>query len=155
MVELFHNRLASLVLLSACALSSLTACGAKKDAARPPAESHAVKVQRLSRQWAQPNADKIRNSSPTAETPREVVANRLIGTVDLLPLGANQETVIKLLGRPHTTTGRTWSYIAARRPPSDGLGGWCERRFTVSFDTDGQVIDETLRPPVCPRGLNP
>lgn len=152
---MFQNRVTALVLLSAMALSSLAACGGKDDPGSPPAESHAVKVQRLSRQWAQPNADRVWSTSPTAETPREVVANRLIGTVDLLPLGASRETVARLLGRPHTTTGRTWSYIAARRPPSDGLGGWCERRFTVSFDAEGRVIDETLRPPVCPRGLNP
>ena len=151
---MFHNRLASLVLLSAMALSSLAACGGKDDPDPPPAESRVVAVQRLSRQWAQPNADKVRSSSPSAETPREVVANRLIGTVDLLPLGASRETVIKLLGRPPRTSGRTWSYIAARRPPSDGLGGWCERRFEVSFDARGRVIDEILRPPVCPRGLN-
>jgi hypothetical protein len=155
MVDLFNKRLVSLVLASAIGLSSLAACGGKKDPGPPPAESHPVKVQQLSRQWGQPNADKVQSSGRDAETPREVVANRLIETVDLLPLGASRETVIKLLGRPRSTRDRTWSYIAARRRPSDGFGGWCERRFTVSFDARGRVIDETLHPPECPRGLNP
>jgi outer membrane protein assembly factor BamE (lipoprotein component of BamABCDE complex) len=75
--------------------------------------------------------------------------------VDLLPLGTSRQAVRELLGPPRSATTRTWSYVAARRRPADGYGGWCERRFEVRFDKKGRVTDVTLRPPTCPRANNP
>jgi outer membrane protein assembly factor BamE (lipoprotein component of BamABCDE complex) len=153
-MSLPYSRTIILATLVAGALS-LAACG---DKTRPesPAQSRAAQLKQISQQWSQPDSDKAIPGHPQADTPREAVANRIIATnPEPLPLGTRRELVRSVLGPPHEATSRTWSYIASRRPPADGLGGWCERRFEVHFDKRGHITEETLRQPTCPRANNP
>jgi hypothetical protein len=143
---------AVLVTLLVCPV--LAACGAKQKPG-PPRQSTTAQIEQVSRQWNEPDSDKPSGAVKASSTPRERIANRLIWKNDLLPLGAPQAAVTTLLGPPETSTARIWSYVASRRRPADGFGGWCERRFEVKFDIHGRVTEETLRQPVCPRDSNP
>lgn len=133
---------------------SLAACGHAKRP-RPTAQSRTAQVEQIAKQWRSPGSDKVHSTLADAETPREAIVDRIAATEELLPLGAGRDSVTRLLGRPEHATARRWSYIAARRPVPDGYGGWCVRRFVVTFDQDGHITDETLNPPECPRGVNP
>jgi hypothetical protein len=137
------------------ALLTSAGCGGDKSEPSSPNRSHDAEVARVAYQWQKPGADRVHGGDATARTEREIVADRLIMSSDLLPLGARRETVRKLLGQPQTASIRTWSYIVYRRRPADGYGGWCERHFDITFDKHDRVTEAIMPPPDCPRGVNP
>jgi len=153
-VKLSYMRAVTLSALAIGLLSS-AGCGGDKSEPSSPGRPHDAEVARVAKQWKKPGADRVHSADATVRSEREIVADRLILSSDLLPLGTRRETVRKLLGEPQSTSARTWSYIVYRRRPADGYGGWCERHFEIKFDKHERVTEATMPPPECPRGINP
>jgi hypothetical protein len=145
--------------ISALAALTVAGCGGdSKDTPRPSTQalqpSPAVQRNEIAASWNAATATTPPSSDTRAPTPREHIANRLIGDTHLLPLGTGAEAVRHLLGSPSKRATSSWSYLAARWKPEQGFGAVCERYFTIRF-RGGKVSSLVLGPPHCPPGVNP